>query len=635
MSHSTLETLALRHGISVEYVDGLSTTRHASPEALVAVLGALGAPVAGPADAADALAALDESEACVPRVAVVGPGRPGLQVGAEGRLRLSCAAPVFDHSTTFEGRVTPGAAVTLPSMPFGAHELRWELGDAEGELLLLVPPTIPSPRAGRSVGIFAPLYALRDEASPDLGDLGTLARLATRARVHGARFVGTLPLLATYLREGFDPSPYAPVSHRFWNELYVDLGALPEAAGRTLPREPLGEGPLVDHRAAYERRRSLLDEFAGQLSDSRRDSLEAHSAGRPELSAYAEFRAAREHPDDPAAQQTATLVHRYAQWAMDEQLLALGARERELGPGLYLDLPVGTRGDGFDVHQHPTFFARGVAVGAPPDALFAAGQCWAFPPLDPRRHRAAGYPLLRAALAHHMRVAGVLRVDHVAGLHRLFWVPDGMGAKEGVYVRQPAEELHALIAIEAHRHGCAVVGEDLGTVAPSVGEAMDRDGMLHTWVWQLEANADGPLGGPVPEHAVASLTTHDTPTFAGHFQGAELADHKDLGLLDDAAVADKLAARTALRAALADSFDLGDADDRLAARDALLAHCAEGPAQLLLVDLFELALEEQPHNVPGTYIERPNWRRRVPETVDSLLTTPAVRELLSRLVAAR
>lgn len=631
MSHTPLEKLALRHGITLDYVDGLSTRRRASPQALMAVLQALGAPLARAADAADALAALDASEALavVPPVAVMGPGRAGLTVDAPGLLKLT-----GPNGVVFEGEVVPGEPVALPAdLGFGAHDLLWELGSAHGALLLLVPPTIPAPRGGRSVGFFTPLYALRDEASPDMGDLGTLGRLAARARVHGLDFVGTLPLLATYLRDGYDASPYAPVSHRFWNELYVELGALPEAAGRTLPLEPLGEGALVDHRATYERRRGVLDELAPLLTDARRDALEAHTTARPVLAEYARFRAEREHPDDPAAQERAALVHRYAQWVIDEQLLALGARERELGPGLYLDLPVGTRGDGFDVHQHPTFFARGVAVGAPPDALFGAGQCWAFPPLDPRRHRAAGYPLLRAALAHHMRVAGVLRMDHVAGLHRLFWVPDGMSAKEGVYVRQPAEELHAIIAIEARRHDCAVVGEDLGTVAPSVGEAMDRDGMLHTWVWQLGASADGPLGGPVPEQAVASLTTHDTPTFAGHFEGAELSDHKELGLIDDDAVATKLTDRAALRQALAERFELGPDASAEATRDALLAHCSDGPAQLLLIDLFELALEGQPHNVPGTYLERPNWRRRVPKKVDELLATPAVRELLARLGA--
>ena len=247
---------------------------------------------------------------------------------------------------------------------------------------------------------------------------------------------------------------------------------------------------------------------------------------------YARFRAAgeRQHAPWPAwpaplrdgvikegdYDEEAMRYHLYVQWLAHQQLQSLSQKAREKGVRLYFDLPLGVHPDGYDVWREPNLFVLGASAGAPPDAFFAKGQDWGLPPLHPERLREQGYRYYIACVRHLLQMAGILRIDHVMGFHRLFFVPRGMKANQGVYVRYRAEEFYALLALEAHHHQAIIVGEDLGTVPPEVRPAMERHGLHRTYVAQFSLTPDARQALlPPSSNMVASLNTHDTPTFAG------------------------------------------------------------------------------------------------------------------------
>lgn len=422
----------------------------------------------------------------------------------------------------------------------------------------------PLPPAPRGWGVFAPLYAVRDDRGGPIGDLGTLAELRQWAGALGAGWVATLPLLAAFADE---PSPYRPVSRLAWNERYLDVAALPEVeAGDLAGRPP--DTDLVDWPAVTAWVHGVLDRAVARLSDRRRDELAAFEAAHPEREGFAAFMGG----DDP----TAVDRHRYAQWAFALQLAGGG------GAGLYLDLPVGVHPDGYDVARWPHAHATGASAGAPPDDFFAAGQSWGFPPLHPEGSRRDGHAYLRACVEHHAAVSDLLRLDHVMGLHRLWWVPDGFEPAQGVYVRYPAAELFGVVTEVARRHGTVVVGENLGTVPPVVHELLHDHGWLGMWPLLLVAAGEGELLPPTEE--LALLGTHDTATFAAAWaEGGEVRRRLE---------------------------DLSGTADPGLALGRLLEALGRSPARQVQVNLEDLWLEPAPQNVPGTGAEAANWRRR-------------------------
>ena len=219
--------------------------------------------------------------------------------------------------------------------------------------------------------------------------------------------------------------------------------------------------------------------------------------------------------------------HLYAQWQADEQLRGLVAKAREKGLAWYLDFPVGVDFNSFDVWSNREAFATGASVGCPPDPVFTRGQNWGFPPLHPDRQREQGYRYLIASFRNHLRHANALRIDHVMGLHRLFWIPNGAEARDGAFVSTPAEEIYAILSVESHRHSAWLVGEDLGTVPPEVEGAMKRHGVRGMYVVQYEirADRDRPLR-EVPESTIAGVNTHDMPPFASFWAGLDLDDRR-------------------------------------------------------------------------------------------------------------
>jgi 4-alpha-glucanotransferase len=324
------------------------------------------------------------------------------------------------------------------------------------------------------------------------------------------------------------------------------------------------------------------------------------------------------------------------QWLADEQLQHLSAQAHGKRMSLYLDLPLGVHGDGYDTWRERDLFVAGVAAGAPPDALFHQGQNWGFPPLHPQKMREQGYRYPIAYFEHQMKYADILRVDHVMGLHHLFWVPQGMPATEGVYVRYPADELYAILSVQSHKHRCLVVGENLGTVPPYVNAAMARHGVQSLYVTQYEVPLD-PDGGvrDIPGASVASLNTHDMPPFAGFWQGLEIERWHALGLISEAEARKRTEDRYAAKRALAKFLERqgylkGDLGDAGLVYRACLSFLGQSPARMLLVNMEDLWLETEQQNVPGVVEGHPNWRRKGRYDFDTFSKMPEVVELLGR-----
>jgi 4-alpha-glucanotransferase len=304
---------------------------------------------------------------------------------------------------------------------------------------------------------------------------------------------------------------------------------------------------------------------------------------------------------------------------------------------------VGVHPKGFDPLWAPHVFVTGVHGGAPPDLFFEGGQDWSFPPLHPERMREDGYrhfrEIVRRACAH----ASYLRVDHVMGLQRFYWIPEGCDARQGAYVSYPANELHAVVSLEAHRAGTVVVGEDLGTVPAGVRERMRRDHMLRSWVLQFESRADDPLPTPPPA-VLASWGTHDLARFEAYFWGSDIDENEAAGYLSMTEATTQRKERAAWRAAISAALQApgdvadgteGTGDPAAAILRGCLAHLALSPADLVMVDLEELWGERQPQNRPGTGPEASNWRRRASHTLEEAKKDVGTVEFLAELHTLR
>jgi len=312
----------------------------------------------------------------------------------------------------------------------------------------------------------------------------------------------------------------------------------------------------------------------------------------------------------------------------DEQIADLAARSGS--GGLYLDLPLGVHPGGFDVWRSPDSFAFGVAGGAPPDRFFTKGQNWSFAPLHPEAMRRDGYRYWIGCLRHHLEHSAALRIDHFMGLHRLYWVPDGMSADQGTYVQYPAEEMYAIVCLESQRSRARIIGEDLGTVPKYVRARMAEHGVGRMFVAQFSFK---PELETAPAGSLAVVNTHDTPTFAAFWRGLDIDDRLDMGLISEEDAAVERDGRSKLRAGLAAYF--GVQPEPEAVLEACLREMGAGPAEGVLANLEDLWGETQPQNTPGTGAERPNWRRRARLSLEQIRKSADVRRFLEVLDAAR
>jgi 4-alpha-glucanotransferase len=316
--------------------------------------------------------------------------------------------------------------------------------------------------------------------------------------------------------------------------------------------------------------------------------------------------------------------HETVQWLMQTQLTELSRKLEDRGQYLYLDLPIGCHPDGYDVWDSPEHFAS-ASLGAPPDPLFVGGQDWGLPATITARARLDGHQNFRKAIRRQLSVAGLLRIDHVMGIHRTWWVPHGAGATHGAYVMQPTDELFAIICIESVRARAGIVGENLGTVPPEIRTGLDQ----HRLLGMAMANE----GDSEPRSSdLVALTSHDTPAFAAWWNGNDIEDLLELGVFDEQRAHDEREWRAESIGRLQERF--GTARPRTT-RDALMVWMAETDAAVALFSLDDLLMEERRQNIPGTDWERPNWRIRYTRTLEEISDDAEIMGLLDHLSSIR
>jgi len=620
-ARGALCALAAAEGVLRSYTDTTGRRRRASPAALGAVLRALGHDVDDSGrGAAAALRALEAARAARPAEPVaVAWGRTRARIPLRTRVRATWTLALEDGGE-LSGHAGDGE-LELPRLPYGRHRLELEADGRTQEVTVLQAPRRADSGPARSWGLFVPLYALPGPFGP--GDLTRMRALAAWTAGLGGDLVGSTPLHAAFLDEPFEPSPYLPVSRLYWNELYVDPAATPgwEASARARELAAAAgphEGRLIDYRAAMAAKRRVLEALLDELDGRRLDAFERHLRDHPDLAAYAGFRARCEREragwrdwrdQDGPVDGAAARYHAYTQWLCEEQLARVG----EHGAGPYLDMPLGVHPGGYDTWRFRDLFVDGISVGAPPDDFFGGGQSWGLAPLHPARLRDQGHTYPMACIRTLCRHAVAARIDHVMGLHRTFWVPEGMPATEGIYVRYPFEELYAVLCIESQRGRARLVGEDMGTVPGGVRRTMAAHGLLRTYAVQAEAGGEADPFDRVPSAAMVGMNTHDMPTFPAFWE----EDPR----------------RRTLQATLERrGHAIADGPGAL---DACLGELARSDAAAVLVNLEDMWWEREPQNMPGTTTEQPNWRRLARHGVDELDDVPGLAPRLRRVAEAR
>lgn len=555
-----------------------------------------------------------------------GPGDPVKVVRAGTAVALE-----GPYEVELEGGGTvSGRDLLPPDLPLGYHELHRSGGGAAPTRLVIAPGRCHLPAGLRTWGWAVQLYALRSAASWGMGDLADLADLARWSAGLGAGMALVNPLHACRMEPSPEPSPYFPSSRCWRNPLYLRVEDVPGVAGfpgleaAAAAGRALDGDRRIDRGAIWELKRQAL-EWAWDRSGEEGIFAQWRRRAGPSLAGYARFATLGEshagpwhtwpegirHPGGTgveaalAGQERRVGFHEWLQWLLDGQL----ARAAE-PLDLVADMAVGVDPDGADAWLWQGCFALGVRAGAPPDEFNAGGQDWGLPPFDPWRLRAARYEpfvqTLRGSLAH----AGGLRVDHVMGLFRLWWVPPGEGPERGVYVRYPWREMLDILALESVRARAFVVGEDLGTVEPWVRRELRERAVLSYRLMWFEPEAPG---RPWPVEALAAVTTHDLPTVAGLWTGADLQEQAVLGLPADPGPMERVRRRVA--------GWMGVPEDAPAAEAVVGAHrlLARAPSMLLAATLEDAALSADRPNFPGTGPgRRPNWSLALPRSLEEL-----------------
>ena len=584
----------------------------------------------------------------------------------------------------------------LPAeLPLGYHQLELEAGGISAQLSLIVAPArcyLPKGLApnARSWGLTCQLYGLRSKRNWGIGDFSDLARLATATGSCGATTLGINPLHALFAAEPLHCSPYSP-SNRIWLDfLYIDVTVVPgfvedETVRRLIEGEAFAvtlaaarSAELADYGAVAACKRPVLEALFRRFRSRElgangkassylgREFRDFQQVSGQSLEDFAVFEALHEKnrretggfswhdwpmPErDPrsrsvtefaAAHRERVEFFQYLQWEAHRQLAGAAAAGRvaRLACGLYRDLAVGADPNGAEAWADQELVTPGASIGAPPDAFNRAGQNWGLAPVNPIVLRRQGYAPFIASLRANMRHAGVLRIDHVMSLNRLYWIPSGMEAKAGAYLTYPFDDLLRLVALESHRQGCAVIGEDLGTVPTGFRETMRSAAVLSYRVLVFERRQDGSFIPPAeyPPLAAASAATHDMATLKGFWLGHDLSWRRRLYLYPDADAADAavierrrdrhLLLDALVREGLLAPEQLGqflpaDAEPAYSSElaCAILAYLARSRARLMLVQLEDVVGESEQANLPGTIETHPNWRRRMSRTLEEILS---------------
>lgn len=672
VNRELLHWLADAHGVGTTYQGWDGLPHEVAPDTLIRVLAALGVQ----ADTDELIEkALTDAELApwrrvLPPAVVMQEGEPAevpVHVRAGSAVRVTVVtedgrkldAVQQEHLTEprdVDGITLARSMFQLPgSTGLGWHTLRAESEGQVSEATLVVVPsrltTAAQLEERRGWGLATQLYSVRSERSWGVGDFADLADLTALAGSRGADYVLVNPLHAADPVPPLEPSPYSPSTRRFFNPLYLRIEAVPELA-YLKPKKQIAihdlmkqarklneDGSRIDRDSSYAAKLAALELLYGvQRSPSRQRAYEdfCRTAGRG-LDDFALWCAIREDIDaddpfwtDPAAAPGSPLVeklrvelehrisfHRWLQWLCDEQLESAQAAATRAGMrlGVVHDLAVGVDLQSSDAWTLQGVLAPGVSVGAPPDMYNQLGQDWHQPPWHPTRLAEAGYRPFREMLATILRHSGGIRVDHILGFFRLWWIPAGNTPGNGAYVRFDHDAMIGILALEAQRAGAVVIGEDLGTFEPWVRDYLAARGVLGTSILWFENDGDVPLP---PEkyrvQALSSVNTHDLPPTAGYLAGDHVTLRSGLGLLQRPAEEERLEHNAKLdkmmhllqQRGLLPAGDTGSEEERIEALHRLLA---QSPSVLLGVALVDAIGERRVQNQPGTTsAQYPNWQ---------------------------
>ncbi len=625
-----------------------------------------------------------------------------LEDGNEMSGAFHPAADQFQEIREIDAEPVARFSLQLPqSIPHGYHRLSIEARGSPSHCSLIVTPqSAYAPpwlkEAKRLWGIACHLYALRSENNWGIGDFSDLTDLIRITHDCKGSAVGINPLHSLFPLQPEHASPYSPSSRLFLNPLYIDLSREPEFQNSHEIRAIVKSEKFIDqltlardaNHVDYPRvctaKLAMLEHMHGFFSrhhppgateDPRRADFDAFvKEGGEALHHFSLFQTLHEHfegipwshwPEDyqrpdsngsvrfAQAHQRRLEFHSYLQWLAERQLASTAQACTDAGMevGLYMDLAVGASPDGADTWSSPEAISQGARFGAPPDDFNAQGQDWGMPPFHPHKLKEQAYTPFISMLRANMRHAGALRIDHVVGLMRLYWIPPGEEASQGAYVRYPFDDLLGILALESVRNRCLVIGEDLGTVPEGFRQRMAMEGALSYQVMRFERYADGLFKRPdtYPALSLATSATHDLSTLKGYWLGSDLLLRRALGLYqsDEQEQADNTARaqdRELLIAAMKDQgllpepFPCSESDEEQTVRrltiavERFLARCQ---SQLLKVNLDDLLLEAEQLNVPGTVEEYPNWRRKNAIPLEDLMQIPFVREVIQAITSER
>ncbi|MBN9107058.1 MAG: 4-alpha-glucanotransferase [Propionibacteriaceae bacterium] len=672
LSSPALRQLAEAFGIATEFWDWKGRLTEITDSTVIAILAGMDVDASDPEHAQQALDALwlrpwtrtlppftITEQGVERRVLVHVPHGTGVRVEVlledGGTVDVAQVEHVVEPRAV-DGQLTGEAAFLLPgTLPLGYHRLLATTGAGQVEATLVVSPRFlgfpESMGEARVWGYSTQLYSLRSAGSWGFGDLVDLADLATwSATRQSAGFVLVNPLHAAEPTPPLEASPYLPMSRRYVNPLYVRPEAVPEyaelddedrariatlkqdleqrlAGSELLDRDQVWDAKIAALRIIFDHglrpaRQLAFDDFVrregrglsqfatwsalviAEGANWREWPTELRDASSPEVAAFA-----ADHVDD-------VRFHEWLQFAADEQLHAAHGTARSTGMriGVMNDLAVGVSAKSAEAWTYSDLFADGLSVGAPPDHFNQAGQDWSQAPWRPDRLEELSYAPFRQMVAGILHNSGGIRVDHIMGLFRLWWIPEGMGPGRGSYVRYNHEALVGILALEAHRAGALVVGEDLGVVEPWVRGYLHDRGILGTSIAWFERDA---AGQPLPpdswrEYCLASVTTHDLPPTAGYLAGDHIRLQHELGLLTESLDAELATAQAELSAFI-DALRRGGflAQDSTVVEDIVLAlhrYLVATPSRVLCAALTDAVGERRTQNQPGTHLEYPNWR---------------------------
>ena len=553
-----------------------------------------------------------------------------------------------------DGELVGRATFDVPHwLPLGWHRLvaTVEGGHVESATLIIVPNTLSLPlldSSRRVWGVNAQLYSTRSASSWGIGDASDLADLAAVCADKGADFLLINPVHASQPVSPLENSPYLPVSRRWLNPIYIrpesieEYASLPQASRAAIEqlrdetRQFATREDLIDRDCSWEAKRKALEAiFAVPRSYHRQSQLDCFiERGGSELSNYAlwcalvEREGTIELPEDLARSSAPRVelerlelaervdFYQWCQWVVAEQLEHAQHVAREVGMeiGIMADLAVGVHPYGSEKWSRPELFATGMTVGAPPDVYSQQGQNWSQPPWSPRSLAESGYTPLRDMVRAALANAGAVRIDHILGMFRLWWIPEGRAATEGTYVYYDHEAMMGVILLEAQRAGAVVIGEDLGVVEPWVRDYLRERGVLGTSVVWFEKEGGGwPLR---PEHyrdrALAAVNIHDLPPTLGYIRGIQTTLRSELGLLTDDIETVRAGDRLELEQMGARLHEYGCIDGAEPSEretvEGLYRYVAKTPSKLVVASLVDAVGDVRPQNMPGTGADLyPNW----------------------------